>query len=87
MKIIETYKSDNGELNADPIRAIAHDIAHAFDRLADERAIGTSGKIKSNVSFGTALELLENIDKLMPHLQLWQSFREGDPPFRTKPPA
>jgi hypothetical protein len=85
MRKAEVYKSDDGQLEADPKRAIAHDIAYTFDRIASSKAVGTSGKITPRIDFIVALDLLENIDALMPHLKLWQSFREGTPPFRTEP--
>lgn len=75
MKVVQTYRADNGELTTDPMRAKAYDINHAFEMAATKRAIGTSATGKSNVSFGTALELLENIDILMPHLAEWQDIR------------
>lgn len=80
MKIIQTYRADNGELTSDPMRAKAFDIAHSFDKLASARAIGTSGTGKSNVSFGAALEMLENVDILMKHLEEWRDIVTGKGP-------
>lgn len=68
MKTITAYKSSNGQIEQSPVRAKAHDIAHEFDRLASARAVGTSGKISSKIDWHAAMEILENLDKLQPHL-------------------
>lgn len=79
MKKTEVYKSDNGQLESDPMRAKAHDIAYAFDRIAKTKAIGTSSTGTSQIDWSAAMVLLENIDVVMPHLKEWDELRSNRP--------
>jgi len=85
MKKIDAYKADNGLLETDPMRAIAHDIAHTFERRAKSKAVGTSATGTSKIDWHAAMELLENIDLLMPHLQEWRDILTP-PAVRREPP-
>lgn len=84
MKVIQAYKANNGQLETDPIRAIAHDIAHAFEHRAKRAATGTSSTGSSKIDWHAAMELLEGIDTLMPHLKAWEDILRPPPPPTTE---
>lgn len=62
MKEITAYKSDNGIIESTPIRAIAYDVVHHYDRVAHDKAIGTSANGKTKIDWHIAMELLERPD-------------------------
>jgi hypothetical protein len=80
MMKVDAYKSDDGQLESDPMRAKARDIAHVFEQLAKQKAIGTSSAGTSKIDWHAAMELLNNIDTLMPHLKEWDDLRRPQPP-------
>lgn len=79
MKTVPAYRADDGTLETDPKRAKASDIAYAFSRRASNRP---GIDVKSKVDWHVALEILENIDLIMPHLQELQNILT--PPVQDK---
>lgn len=72
MRKVEVYRADNGELDADPMRAKAHDIAAAF---ATMRAM-EPGDLKSRVDWHVAMEILRHPDLMIVNIQDYINIRD-----------
>jgi hypothetical protein len=70
--------ADNGQLDANPMRAKAHDIEKAMQKHANDRAVGTSlsGSAKTKVDWHAAMELLEHADEVIKHLQEYLELKD-----------
>lgn len=61
MKVIEAYLCADGQVETNPQRAIAHDIAYAFAGFSRKAAVGTAASGKSHVDYHVAMELLDHM--------------------------
>jgi ferritin-like protein len=78
MRRVNAYQADNGELERDVKRAKAHDIAMRFDKIAKDKAIGTSGAGVSKIDWHAAMEILSHPEMLIEQLQEYITARESD---------
>lgn len=77
MRKVEAYQADNGELDRNPQRAKAHDIAVRFAQFAKDKAVGTSSSGTSKIDWHAAMELLNHPETAIEHLQEYIAIRDG----------
>lgn len=85
MKRVEVWKSDHGTFETDLARAKAYDIVAAMNKaISDKHVYGQTPK--SRIDLSEALELVENADLVIKHLQEYLKVKDQTDVEAEAPP-